>query len=72
MSLSTSWSRSSRAVANVVNGTTTAPIRAAASIATTKSAPFGYSIPTWVPLPGAERDQAARQSRRTARRPRRS
>ena len=40
-SLWASWSPSSGAVANVVNGTTTAPIRAAASIPTTKSGPFG-------------------------------
>ena len=41
MSLSTSCSRSSRAVANVENGTTTAPIRAAASMPTTNATPFG-------------------------------
>ena len=42
MSLWTSWLvEVSGAVANVENGTTTAPIRAAASIATTNSVPFG-------------------------------
>ena len=51
MSLWISWSRNSAAVANVENGTTTAPIRAAASMATTNAALFGCSTPTWVPLP---------------------
>ncbi len=67
-SLSRSWVRSSAAVANVENGTTTAPIRAAASIVTTNSGPFGYSTPTWVPLPApsSSRPQATSADRRSA------
>ena len=41
MSVSTSWAANSGAVANVENGTTTAPIRAAASMATTNASPLG-------------------------------
>ncbi len=65
-SLWTSWSRSSGAVANVENGTTTAPIRAAASIATTKSGAVRVQQPDVGALAGAESDQAARQLRRPA------
>ena len=61
-SLWASCQRSSGAVEKVENGTTTAPIRVAASMATTKSTPLGYSRPTWVPLP-APRAMSPRASR---------
>ena len=61
--------RNSAAVDNVLSGTATAPIRAAANHPTTNPAPFGCSSPTCVPRPAprasrpfaiaAERDAAA-------------
>ena len=44
-------------VENVLNGSVTAPMRAAASHATTKSVPLGSSRPTWVPAPTPDGQQ---------------
>ena len=65
---SASSTRSSAAVENVLSGTATAPIRAAASQATTKSLPLGWRMPTRVslPAPTARRPRASAAERRSA------
>ena len=57
---------SSAGFESVLNGTATAPIRAAASQATTKSGPFGNSRPTWAARADARGEQRAREARGAA------
>ena len=57
---------SSGAVEKVLSGTAIAPIRAAARNATTKSAPFGYSSPTRVPLPAPQASRPLASSGRSS------
>ena len=59
---------SSALVENVLSGTLTAPMRAAASHATTNSGPFGWSTPTCVPgpAPAASSALARAADRRSA------
>ena len=64
--------RSSGAVEKVVNGTTTAPIRAAASIADHEVRAVGIEQADVGALAGTQRDEAAGQSRRAVGRPRRN
>jgi hypothetical protein len=52
----------------VGNGSDTAPIRAAARVATTNRDPWGSRIPTWLPLPtpAASNPRATSTERRSA------
>ena len=68
MSAFRSRTRNSPLVESVLNGSVTAPIRAAASVATTNELPFGCSRPMWLPLPNpaANKPLASSAERRSA------
>ncbi len=57
---------SSALVEKVLSGTLTAPIRAAASQATTNSLPLGWRMPTCVPLPAPAASRPRASGRRSA------